>query len=860
MRRPLATAAAAALLSLSAAAVSPPIEITTGFRPLRADGTAYNLDFETGDLRDWTATGDAFAGQPVKGDAVAVRRKDMKSDHQGQYWIGGYEVATDKPKGTLTSAPFAVTHPYASFLFAAGKTDATRAEIELIDGGQSTVIFKTSGTEVENLRRVVVDLRKHQGKQIRVRLVDDFAGGWGHLNFDDFRFHPEDPKFPKERLLAAAGAGGAAKPPAGPVDLVKNAGLSPADAVKAMEVPAGFKVSLFAAEPQVAQPVAMTIDARGRLWVAEAHNYPRKGKPGEGKDRILILEDTDNDGKADKVTTFADKLNLVSGLEVGFGGVWVGQAPELLFIPDKDGDDKPDGPPQVLLDGWGHQDTHETLNSFTWGPDGWLYGCHGVFTHSKVGKPGTPDEQREKINAGVWRYHPVRHTFEVFAHGTSNPWGVEFNDRGQAFVTACVIPHLYHMVQGGRYHRQAGQHFNPYTFADIKTCADHVHWAGGGSPHSGNNRSDAAGGGHAHCGILIYNGGAWPDAYRDQIFMSNLHGNRINQDVLKPKGSGYTAAHGPDFLKTNDKWSRLIAFKTGPDGSVYTIDWYDKQACHLNKPEVWDRTNGRVYKIAYTGASSTPPFSRDPKGELQATPKASAPAPKPDFDNSADINVAPPDAGGGGRKGGGGGGNANGGLFGTPTHIGTATTHQLVSLQSHSNDALARHARRVLQERQPKDAIPLLKSHLATGDVTTQLRILWSLHVLSATDEATLLQELKHPDAYVRGWTIQLACETATPSPALLAEFARLAKEDNSPVVRLYLASACQRLPAEHRWDILKGLLSHAEDAADQNLPLMYWYALEPLVATDKAKGLTLAAGGKIPQVREFATRRIAAK
>ncbi|HSI34261.1 MAG TPA: PVC-type heme-binding CxxCH protein [Tepidisphaeraceae bacterium] len=835
MRRPLAIAAAA-LLSFSAAAVSPPIEITTGFRPLKPDGTAYNLDFETGDLRDWTATGDAFAGQPIKGDTIAPRRPDMKSNHQGQYWIGGYELHKDAPKGTLTSAPFAVAHPYASFLFAAGKSDETRAEIELIDGDKPTVIFKTSGTEIENLRRVVVDLRKHQGKQIRVRLVDDFAGGWGHLNFDDFRFHPEDPKFPKEQTLAAAGA---AKPPAGPVDVVKNAGLSPEDAVKAMEPAAGFKVYLFAAEPQVAQPVAMTIDARGRIWVAEAHNYPRKAPAGEGKDRILILEDTDNDGKADKVTTFIENLNLVSGLEVGFGGVWVGQAPELLFIPDKDGDDKPDGPPQVLLDGFGHQDTHETLNSFTWGPDGWLYGCHGVFTHSKVGKPGTPDEQREKINAGVWRYHPVRHTFEVFAHGTSNPWGVEFNDRGQAFVTACVIPHLYHMVQGGRYHRQAGQHFNPYTFADIKTCADHVHWAGGGSPHAGNNRSDAAGGGHAHCGILIYNGGAWPDAYRDQIFMSNLHGNRINQDLLKPKGSGYTAAHGPDFLKTNDKWSRLIAFKTGPDGSVYTIDWYDKQACHLNKPEVWDRTNGRVYKIAYT---QDPTVSKGQKAFTDflngsnASPLDPERAPaRPPAERTVPEFV--------------------------PPSLASATTNQLVGLLFHKNEYYIRHARRLLQERADKDAIPTIRKYLAAAqEPRLYLRLLLTIHTMGGADEPTLLQSLKYPDAYVRGWAIQLACETATPAPALLTEFARLAKEDDSPVVRLYLASACQRLPNEHRWDILKGLLTHADDAADQNLPQMYWYALEPLVPLDKARALTLAATGKIPQLREFATRRIAAK
>ena len=163
-----------------------------------------------------------------------------------------------------------------------------------------------------------------------------------------------------------------------------------------------------------------------------------------------VVEDTTGDGKPDRRTVFTEGLNLVSGLEVGYGGVWVGSPPHLLFIPVNAAGDAPAGEPEELLDGWGYQDTHETLNAFIWGPDGWLYGCHGVFTHSRVGKPGTPDELRTPINAGVWRYHPIRHEFEVFAWGKSNPWGVDFDEHGRAFVSACVIPHLYQLTQGGR--------------------------------------------------------------------------------------------------------------------------------------------------------------------------------------------------------------------------------------------------------------------------------------------------------------------------------------------------------------------------------------------------------------------------
>ncbi|NBN94804.1 MAG: hypothetical protein EBV31_04110 [Verrucomicrobia bacterium] len=219
-------------------------------------------------------------------------------------------------------------------------------------------------------------------------------------------------------FLVSACVAAPALPP-GPADRVPpsayKTGQTPADAMKTMSLPAGFQVSLVAAEPKVVQPIAMCFDERGRLWVVEGMSYPKKRPDGQGTDRILILEDVKKDGSFSKVTVFKDGLNLVSGIEVGHGGVWVGAAPEFLFIP-KDADDKA-GAPVVLLDGWGFHDTHETLNSFVWGPDGWLYGNHGVFTHSVVGKPGTPDEKRVKINAGVWRYHPTRHVFEVFAEG-----------------------------------------------------------------------------------------------------------------------------------------------------------------------------------------------------------------------------------------------------------------------------------------------------------------------------------------------------------------------------------------------------------------------------------------------------------
>lgn len=764
-----------------------------GTLPTDAKGRPLNFDFETGTLKDWTTEGEAFQEQPVEGDMVYRRRQDMKSHHAGKYWVGSFERKGDQPQGKLVSVPFKVTKPFASFLVAGGVQPTSR--VELVSQADQKIIIRITGDETEELKRVAVDLTPFVGKEIFVRLIDESSTGWGHVNFDDFRLHDTKPNVPN-------------RPNVAPPDVYVHAGLSPVEAAKAMTVPPGFRVTLFAGEPDVVQPIAMTIDDRGRLWVAEAYSYPKRVAPEEARDRILILEDTDGDGRFDTKKVFADKLNLVSGLEVGFGGVWVGAAPEFLFIPDKDGDDRPDGPAQVLLDGWGQHDTHETLNSFIWGPDGWLYGCHGVFTHSMVGKPGTPARDRQPINAGIWRYHPKRHVFEVFAHGTSNPWGVDFNDVGQAFLTSCVIPHLYHVIQGGRYERQAGQHFNPYTYDDIKTIADHRHWIGA-TPHSGNGRSDAAGGGHAHAGAMIYQGGAWPAEYRNTLFMNNIHGARLNRDILEPSGSGYIGRHAPDFLLANDSWSQLLYFRYGPDGQVYMIDWYDKNQCHRVEENVHDRSNGRIFKIVYD----------------------KAPAKRGETNLKAESDLALVDA------------------LGSP------------------NDWYVRHARRLLQERGP-NADPTIRKKVraslesrtfGTGKDGERLRALWALHAVEGIDEATLMKGLASDSPYVRAWVIQLAFDEKAPSSAAIAKLAALAKDDPSPVVRLYVASAAQRVPPAQRWDIVDGLVGHAEDANDQNLPFMAWYALEPLATVDARRALALGLGSPIPALRSFIARRVAA-
>jgi hypothetical protein len=296
---------------LRAADSAPPAKATPGELPKGAGGRELNLDFEQGTLDDWTAQGEAFRKQPIEGDAVAKRRRDMQSEHTGTFWIGGYERQQDKAQGTLVSAPFVVTKRYASFRVGGGSHSTTC--VELVRRDTNRAFFRVSGTDRENLTPVVVDLDEQQGREIFIRLVDRHSGGWGHINFDDFRLHAVRPAFRNTRITAA--------------DIYEHAGLEPEEAAAAMTLPAGFKATLFAGEPDVVQPIAMALDDRGRMWIAEAYSYPIRVAEEKARDRILIFEDTDGDGRFDKRTVFADKLNLVSGLEVGFGGVWVGAAP-----------------------------------------------------------------------------------------------------------------------------------------------------------------------------------------------------------------------------------------------------------------------------------------------------------------------------------------------------------------------------------------------------------------------------------------------------------------------------------------------------------------------------------------------------
>jgi len=394
-------------------------------------------------------------------------------------------------------------------------------------------------------------------------------------------------------------------------DTEKGAPMPAEEVAATMELPPGFKCVVFAAEPDVRQPIAMSWDTKGRLWVAENYTFAENPMRWDTKlrDRLIILEDKDGDGKHDGRKVFWEGGSYLTSVETGYGGVWVLHNGTLSFIADQNGVDTPDGEPEVLLDGFNVKTIgHNIVNGLRWGPDGWLYGRHGITDTSAVGAPGTPLEKRTKINCGIWRFHPTRKVFEVVCHGGTNSWGHDWNAEGELFWINTVIGHLWHGIPGAYYRRMFGTHLNPHVYEVIEQTADHFHWDAGAETWSDirklgvTSKTDSLGGGHAHVGMLIYQGGLWPEKYHGAVLTCNLHGNRINMDTLHREGCGYVGKHAPDFMKAKDKWFRGIDLLTGPDGNVFVADWSDSGECHDN--DGVHRSSGRIYKIVYGGATS----------------------------------------------------------------------------------------------------------------------------------------------------------------------------------------------------------------------------------------------------------------
>ncbi len=598
--------------------------------------------------------------------------------------------------------------------------------------------------------------------------------------------------------------------------------LPPQEAIKHLRVPDGFQLTLAAAEPDVQQPIAIAFDDRGRLWVAESYSYDGSTFTDETHDRILIFEDTTGDGVLDSRRVFCDGLTHLTGLELGFGGVWITAPPNLAWIPDRDGDDVPDGEPVIHLDGWSLKAEHNSVNGLTWGPDGWLYGRHGIKHPSFVGRPDAPEDERIELSCCIWRYHPTQHVFEIVADGTINPWGLDFDDHGQGFLTTSVVDHLWHLVPGAHYERWKGRgvHPEPSVYEAMTSTNDHLHW-GSGSPvrsekgaggptaptdHAAHEAILDFGGGHSHCDAMIYLGDSWPETYRGSLLTSNIHGRRVNCDRLEQMVGEYAVGeyrgvHDDDFLVSSDPWFRAVSMEYGPDGDVYLTDWSDNGECH-DRDGV-HRTSGRIYKISW----------------------------------------------------------------GAPAHVrvdlANASTEQLVEYQLHRNDWYVRHARRLLQERAAVgESLSAAHARLRSlfdqhPDVTRKLRAMWALHATGGIDTSWLVHQLRHPNAHVRSWSVRLLSDHGEPAEEAMAGFLTLAETESSWLVQMSLASALQKVSLGSRWPIAACLATSTASTSSPNLQRMLWYAMEAEVARNPQRSLVIVTDVS-PRLRRWIARRIA--
>jgi putative membrane-bound dehydrogenase-like protein len=581
----------------------------------------------------------------------------------------------------------------------------------------------------------------------------------------------------------------------------------PSEQVQMMTVPEGFQVTLFAGEPAVRQPVAFTFDDRGRLWVLECYTYTGKKEFDlEKRDRVVILEDTDGDGRFDQRKVFWDEGQRAFGIEWGQGGLWILQAPYLSFLPDRDFDDVPDGPVEHKIDGFTVKAAHNNVNGLRWGPDGWLWGRHGITKPSKGAIVGTPDDEREEFKSNIWRYHTVKNKFELVCRGGINPWGFDWNDEGEMFFTNNVNGQLFHLIPGARYrvnfvpsHDAAQQPF-------LGQCADHQHFDYGKVWHQSRSGATTSelGGGHSHCGGMIYLADNWPKEYRGRVFLHNTHGKRVNMEILERKGSGYVARHGEDFLKANNDWYRGVELKYGPGGAVYMLDWSDHGECHDH--DGVHRGSGRIYKVRYG------------KREEQVR-----------FD------------------------------------LREFTDAQLVELQLFDNDWWVRHARRILQERALAGTLDAetVKADLLRiyrhPDVTRRLRALWCLYSSDLVDNDWIHVQLRDQNEHIRAWALRLLGDHGLGYGRVRLIFSRISRDDPSPLVRAHLAGLLQKIPIGHRLEVLVPLGQHEEDIGDPNLPLMIWFAAEDSIDRTPDLAIELARTTVHRLTRRLVARKIAA-
>ena len=574
---------------------------------------------------------------------------------------------------------------------------------------------------------------------------------------------------------------------AGPSKLFAQ-GHSLADAPGKMTLAEGLEVKLFAGEPMVRQPILVKCDDRGRLWNIQYLQYPnpaglkrvkvdrwsrtvydRVPKPPprgpRGADRITILEDIDGDGRADRAKDFVDGLNLATGLAFGHGGVYVLQVPYLLFYADRDRNDVPDGPPTVLLRGFGMEDAQSLANHLTWGPDGWLYGVNGSTTTCRI--------RGIEFQQGVWRFHPLRNRFELFSEGGGNLFGLTFDEWGRLFYSSNGGL-FYHADQGAYFAKSFAKHgplHHLYTYGHLGSVFR------GGLP------------GGPTTGGTIYRGHTLPASFRNQFLCGNFLGHTASRWDVTARASTVQVQPGGAWLNAHDTWFGPTDLGLGPHGAVYISDFHDRRTAHPDPDADWDRSNGRIYRVQASGV------------------------PRP----TDRIDVV------------------------------SATFAELVEMLKHPNGWFADRARVEMARRRDRSMLPILQRMARNRqDRRTSLQGLWAINATAGLDHDFALEMLKHPDPFVRCWTIRLLGDGESMSAPIGSALVSLARRETHPAVNVQLAGTARRLLSATGLAIVHELLARDFRVLDERRSMMTWWALESFVERDRNRVVGLYKAGSL--------------